>query len=43
VAEEYAGRFSKPAKAILRRMVGPRTPRDDIAILTVAVTPAVGR
>jgi PAS domain S-box-containing protein len=37
VAEEYAVRLDQPAQSILSRVIGARTPPDDIAIVTVAV------
>jgi PAS domain S-box-containing protein len=40
VAEEYVGRLDQPAHGILQRVIGGRTPPDDIAILTLAVISA---
>jgi anti-anti-sigma factor len=35
--DELNGRSSRPARALLERVVGPRDPGDDIAIVTVSV------
>ena len=43
VREEYAGRFDTPAQRILERVIAGRPARDDVAVLSVAVEPGIGR
>ncbi len=43
VAEEYGQRFASPAHALLDRLTTDRRVFDDIAILTIAVEPGIGR